>query len=45
VQAQSNLGLMYKNGEGVVQDYNEAANWWLKAAEGGGVCRRSTILV
>ena len=33
--AQYNLGFMYKNGEGVPQDYKEAASWYLKAAEQG----------
>jgi hypothetical protein len=34
-RAQYNLALMYKNGEGVVQDYAEAARWYkLSAAQG-----------
>lgn len=31
--AQFNLGLMYSNGQGVVQDYNQTFYWWRKAAE------------
>jgi TPR repeat protein len=34
-KAQFNLGLMYDNGQGVPQDYNEAAKWYTKAAEQG----------
>ena len=30
--AQYNLGLMYKNGQGVVQDYKAAVKWFRKAA-------------
>jgi TPR repeat protein len=33
--AQYNLGVMYDNGYGVIQDYAEAADWWRKAAEQG----------
>lgn len=33
--AQNNLGQMYKNGQGVTQDYAEAMKWYLKAAEQG----------
>jgi len=32
-QAQFNLGLLYNKGQGVPQDYAEAAKWYLKAAE------------
>ena len=28
---------MYADGKGIQQDYQEAANWWTKAAEGGHV--------
>jgi uncharacterized protein len=34
---QYNLGVMYKNGDGVVQDYAEAVKWWRLAAEQGNV--------
>src|SRR5712691_4348728 len=34
-KAQFNLGVMYDNGQGVPQDYNEAAKWYTKAAEQG----------
>jgi len=33
--AQHNLGLMYYDGEGVVQDYIEAVKWYRKAADQG----------
>ncbi len=33
--AQNNLGRMYYNGEGVAQDYVEAAKWYRMAAEQG----------
>jgi len=33
--AQFNLGLMYYNGQGVLQDYKEAAKWYRLAAEQG----------
>ena len=36
-QAQSNLGVMYANSQGVPQDYTEAAKWYRKAAEQGHV--------
>ena len=32
-EAQFNLGLMYTNGDGVPQDYQEAVSWYRKAAE------------
>ena len=33
--AQNNLGFMYNNGQGVKQDYNEAVEWFRKAAAQG----------
>lgn len=33
--AQGNLGLMYENGQGVAQDYQEAVRWYRLAAEQG----------
>lgn len=33
--AQYNLGIMYSKGEGVAQDYAEAAKWYVLAAEQG----------
>ena len=33
--AQYNLGVMYRNGQGVPQDYKTAAKWWRLAAEQG----------
>ena len=35
--AQSNLGLLYKNGQGVPQDYQQAVFWFQKAAEQGEI--------
>jgi len=32
---QNELGAMYRNGDGVPQNYNEAVNWFRKAAEQG----------
>ena len=32
-QAQFNLGVMYNNGQGVVQDYSAAMKWFRMAAE------------
>lgn len=34
-QAESGLGFMYDNGQGVPQDYAEALKWYRKAAEQG----------
>ncbi len=34
-RAQYNLGVMYENGDGVVQDYKEAVKWYRLAAEQG----------
>ncbi len=34
-RAQNSLGLMYRYGRGVRQDYGEAAKWYRKAAERG----------
>ncbi len=33
--AQTNLGMMYRDGQGVLQDYKQAAKWLRKAAEQG----------
>ena len=32
-KAQFNLGVMYKKGMGVAQDYSQAAKWYRRAAE------------
>ena len=37
VGAQKYLALMYSKGQGIVQNYEEAAKWFLKAAEQGNV--------
>ena len=34
-RAQSNFGLLYANGQGVLQDYKEAVKWYRLAAEQG----------
>ena len=34
-KAQSNLGVMYANGQGVPQEYKQAVKWYTKAAEQG----------
>jgi TPR repeat protein len=34
-RAQTSLGLLYGNGDGVIQDYAEAVYWYRKAAEQG----------
>jgi hypothetical protein len=35
LRAQSAVAMMYANGKGVQQNYEEAGKWWIKAAEGG----------
>ena len=35
--AQYEVGVVYENGEGVFEDYVEAAKWFLKAADQGNV--------
>ena len=37
MEAQLNLGMMYRQGKGVPQDYMEALSWYLKAAEQGSM--------
>jgi TPR repeat protein len=34
-RAQANLGIMYKRGQGVPQDFKKAMDWALRAAEQG----------
>ena len=41
--AQSYLGWMYDNGEGVPQDYKEAVKWYTKAAEQGDATAQSMV--
>ncbi len=41
--AQSNLGLMYDNGQGVSQDYQEAVKWYRRAAEQGLAIAQSNL--
>ena len=42
--AQYNLGLMYKNGEGVLQDYLRAVEWYTKAADQGNANAQSMLM-
>ena len=42
-EAQGNLGWMYRDGEGVPQDYVEAAKWYRKAAEEGDAEAQSNL--
>ena len=41
--AQSNLGVMYDNGQGVPQDYAEAVKWYRKAAEQGNAGAQNNL--
>eukprot|EP00613_Pedinella_sp_CCMP2098_P071055 CAMPEP_0171931742 /NCGR_PEP_ID=MMETSP0993-20121228/29716_1 /TAXON_ID=483369 /ORGANISM="non described non described, Strain CCMP2098" /LENGTH=82 /DNA_ID=CAMNT_0012571849 /DNA_START=48 /DNA_END=293 /DNA_ORIENTATION=- len=41
--AQFNLGNMYRTGEGVAQDFNEAVRWYGKAADQGDVRSMSLL--
>ncbi|OLP04663.1 tetratricopeptide repeat protein, partial [Rhodoferax antarcticus] len=41
--AQSNLGVMYENGQGVSQDYKEAVKWYRLAAEQGNANAQSNL--
>ena len=42
-QAQKNLGFMYRNGKGLVQDYADAAKWYRLAAEQGNANAQSNL--
>ena len=42
-KAQYNLGVMYDNGEGVVQDYKTAAKWYTLAAEQGNASAQYSL--
>ena len=42
-EAQFNLSLMYCNGEGVLQDYNEAVKWYPKSAEQDNRLAQATL--
>ena len=41
--AQYNLGFMYKNGQGVLQDYARAVEWYTKAADQGKALAQSKL--
>ncbi|WP_221900359.1 tetratricopeptide repeat protein [Bathymodiolus platifrons methanotrophic gill symbiont] len=43
VSAQDNLGGMYYNGKGVIQDYKEVFTWIRKAAEQGYVSAQDNL--
>ncbi|MEZ9519471.1 cobalamin biosynthesis protein CobT, partial [Vibrio splendidus] len=43
VRAQTNLGIMYVNGEGVLQDDKQAVYWYRKAAEQGDARAQSNL--
>ena len=43
VDAQSNLGDLYRNGEGVIKNYSKAFEWYLKAAEQGNMDAQSNL--
>ena len=43
VRAQHYLGTMYHNGQGVLQDYNEAAKWWKLAADQGDATAKCNL--
>jgi TPR repeat protein len=40
-----NLGLLYENGQGVVQDYAKAREWYQKAADKGHVFAKESPLL
>ena len=42
-EAQNNLGVMLKDGQGVMRDYAEAAHWFLLAARQGYVLAQSNL--
>ena len=42
-EAQSNLGHMYRNGEGVEQDHVKAAKWYRMAAKTGNAWAQYTL--
>jgi len=42
-KAQSNLGILYMRGRGVVQDYNQAAKWYSKAAAQGDAAAQDNL--
>ena len=42
-KAQSNLGLMYLNGQGVIQDDKQAVYWFRKAAKQGLVIAQHNL--
>ena len=45
ISAQVNLGFCYYNGDGVTQDYEEAAKWWQKAADKGNADAENNLAI
>ena len=43
LQAQCYLGVCFQNGQGVAQDYQQAAAWYRKAAEQGNASAQSNL--
>lgn len=43
--AQFGLGFLYANGQGVAQDYAEAANWYRKAADRGDAHAQANLAI
>ena len=43
INAQTNLGFMYSEGQGVPQDYNTAVKWYTLAAEQGGMDAQTSL--
>jgi Sel1 repeat len=41
--AQDNLGIMYRDGRGVQQDFAEAVKWWRKAADQGNASAQYSL--
>ena len=41
--AQTNLGLMYDEGRGILQDYKEAVKWYRLAAEQGNAMAQANL--
>jgi uncharacterized protein len=41
--AQRQLGMMYRQGDGVAKDYNQAFKWFLKAAEQGDAAAQTNL--
>jgi len=42
--AMYNLGLLYRDGQGVAQDYDKACEWFQKAADAGDADAKEALL-